>query len=174
LVRGDLQKLFAILEANPDRALMCVQQEHRPAESSKMDNQVQTDYWRKNWSSVMAFNLAHPAHDRLTGELLNNAPGRDLHRFCWLRDEEIGALPPEWNWLVRVSEPIDNPAIVHWTLGGPWLPAFADDPYAEEWFALRDASVLAPLTLPPIAKDRLVTDELTAPREPGRAPEWLR
>lgn len=156
LVRSDLGELFDMLRKSQDKALMCVHHDHRPHYVgangkqpflTKMDNQVQTSYPFKNWSSMMAFNLEHPANDRLTPEMLNALPGRDLHRFCWLHADEIGELPVEWNWLVRVSEP-ERPddfvdvKIVHWTLGGPWLPAFSGDPFADEWFYLRDQCVL--------------------------------
>ena len=85
--------------ADATKALCCVQHRHEPFEALKMDGQAQTRYARKNWSSLMLFNLAHPAHQRLTLETLNGVPGRDLHRFCWLTDDEIGALPTDWNWL---------------------------------------------------------------------------
>ena len=108
-----------------------------------MDNQPQARavdprypgvYSRKNWSSVMLFNLAHPSNDALTVDLLNTLPGRDLHRFCWLKDKEIGFLDKKWNHLVGVNGSRSrSPAIVHFTNGGPWLPAYAEVEYAGEW-----------------------------------------
>ena len=33
-------------------------------------------------------------------ELVNTQTGKYLHRFGWLKDEEIGKINHEWNWLV--------------------------------------------------------------------------
>lgn len=134
LCRANPTTLFWDAEAHPEIAVWCVQ--HPPLESTglKKDREVQLPYPRKNWSSVMLFNCAHPANGALDLACLNALPGRDLHRFCWLPDEAIGALGPEWNWLVNLSKPIFQPSIVHFTEGLPSLPEHADDPYAEEWF----------------------------------------
>lgn len=123
------------------RALMCVQHDYRPAEDKKMDGQVQTQYARKNWSSFMAFNTQHPANAALTVDMINAVPGRDLHRFCWLPDDAIGALPDTFNWLEGHSTNPD-PAIVHYTRGTPDMAGYENAPYADEWRA-----VLAEVTL---------------------------
>jgi hypothetical protein len=120
---------------------MCVKHDHRPSFNVKMDGQEQTSYPRKNWSSVMAFNVDHPANDALDIELANSKPGRDLHRFCWLGDDDIGALPPAWNSLVGYTDEVRDPKIVHFTDGGPWFEAFRNVPYADEWFAVLDRMV---------------------------------
>lgn len=134
LCRRSVDELFSIVENSPDKALFCVQHNHQVDEfAPKKDRQVQLNYTRKNWSSVMLFNCDHPSNKALTLEMLNTLPGRDLHRFCWLKDEEIGALHGTWNWLVNVSPPEPNPAIVHFTEGGPWLEKYRDVPYAHEW-----------------------------------------
>lgn len=131
--RADVAELFAL--ADPRTALLCVKHDHRPREALKMDGQAQTAYPRKNWSSLMLWNCAHPAHRALTLETVNSLPGRDLHRFCWLDDALIGALPPEWNWLVGVSEPAAEIKAAHFTLGTPDYPGCAGVPLAEEWRA---------------------------------------
>ena len=105
--------------ADPAKAVMVVKHDHVPSSSVKMDGQEQTRYARKNWSSVMLFNLEHVSNVNLTVDLINSVPGRDLHRFCWLKDDEIGELPPEWNFLVGYTDPKINPKIVHFTEGGP-------------------------------------------------------
>lgn len=114
-------------------AVMCVKHSELAGEGLKMDGQRQLPYQRKNWSSVMLFNCGHPAHQRLTLEQINNLPGRDLHRFFWLNDEEIGALPAEWNWLVNVQPRPPAPKIAHYTLGGPWLPGWKGADNDSEW-----------------------------------------
>lgn len=133
LFLADIAELFALVD---DRyALMCVQ--HAPLTSigEKMDRQPQLPYARKNWSSVMLFNCSHPANRTLTVELVNKATGRWLHRFAWLADELIGALPPEWNWLVNVQPCPPSPKLAHFTLGGPWLSNWETRPYDDLWLS---------------------------------------
>ncbi len=133
LVKADLAELFDGLD--PAKAVYCVQHDHRPTPGVKMDNQIQTQYGRKNWSSVMVFNCDHPSNGGLTLDLINTAPGRDLHRFCWLQDSEIGALDPAWNYLVGHSDPAITPKIVHFTEGVPNMAGYSRVQYADEWFA---------------------------------------
>lgn len=66
---------------------------------------------------------------------MNTWPGRDLHRFAWLLDSQIGALRPEWNWLAGWSSGHLDPAIVHYTEGYPAMPGYEAAPYADEWRA---------------------------------------
>jgi hypothetical protein len=116
---------------------MVVKHNYAPSNVVKMDGQMQQLYARKNWSSVMLFNVDHPANQRLTVEMVNTLPGRDLHRFCWLEDHEIGELTPDWNWLVGHSDPTIAPAIVHYTEGLPSMAGYESCQFAEEWFAMR-------------------------------------
>lgn len=133
LVRGDLAPLFASLD--PAKALYCVQHRFDPPEGAKMDGQLQTRYARKNWSSVMAINCDHPANAALTVELINSVPGRDLHRFCWLQDEEIGELSATYNFLVGHTTGVPDPVVVHFTEGLPDMRGYSGQPYADEWRA---------------------------------------
>ena len=119
-------------EADSSKAVMCVQHQHN-AKGLKMVNKIQQPYPRKNWSSVMLFNCDHPANRRLTLDDVNRRPGRDLHAFYWLSDNEIGKLQPEWNWLVNVMEKPKNPKIAHFTNGGPWLENWAGADHDELW-----------------------------------------
>jgi lipopolysaccharide biosynthesis glycosyltransferase len=135
LVRADLNELFDQLD--PEKALYCVQHRHDPEEGFKMDGQLQLRYRRKNWSSVMALNVDHPANAALTVDYINTVPGRELHAFGWLDDKHIGALRQEWNYLVGVTRPLANPKIAHFTLGTPDMPGYEACEYAEEWRAER-------------------------------------
>lgn len=137
LFLDDVRKLFAL--ADPQYAVMCVKHEHIPTEHTKMDGQLQTTYARKNWSSVMLFNCDHPANAKLDLTMINELPGRDLHRFCWLDDSHIGALPSQWNWLVGVSKAADDIALAHYTLGGPWFPSWKGGPLDNLWLDERAA-----------------------------------
>jgi hypothetical protein len=133
LIRADVRELFEWIEAQPRRALWCVHHNHVPNGDEKMTGFVQTEYPRKNWSSVMVFDLGHQANAPMTVYMANTMPGRQLHRFCWLNDDEIGELPVEWNWLAGHSDPDVDPKIVHFTDGIPWIPGHQNAPYADEW-----------------------------------------
>lgn len=128
---GDVSELFAL--ADPRYAVMVVKHNHIPTEQTKMDGQAQTTYPRKNWSSVVLWNCDHIANQRLTLGMVNWWPGELLHRFAWLKDSEIGELPPEWNWLVGVQEKPAEPKIAHFTLGGPWFDNWPGGPHDEVW-----------------------------------------
>lgn len=133
LARANLYELFDAID--PQYAVSVVKHKFEPPAGIKMDGQMQTVYARKNWSSVCVFNCEHPSNKKLTVDLVNTVPGRDLHRFCWLEDDEIGELGPEWNWLVGHSDPAVNPKIVHYTDGVPFMPGYENCAYADEWRA---------------------------------------
>lgn len=117
--------------ADPRYAVMVVKHNVGDVGGTKMDNQRQTAYPRKLWSSVMLWNVDHPANRRLNVQMLNQWPGRDLHAFGWLSGDEIGELPMEWNWLVGMQEKPAQPAIAHYTLGTPEL--LVECPHADLW-----------------------------------------
>lgn len=128
----DVANLFAL--ADPKYAVMCVQHDYLPTPSAiKMDGQKQTAYQRKNWSSVALWNADHPSNARLHLGVLNNTPGRDLHAFNWLGDDEIGRLPARWNWLVGEQERPQDPGIAHYTLGTPDMIGDANCPHPDIW-----------------------------------------
>lgn len=136
LCRDDIQDLMDM--ADPGFAVQVVKHCYYPPGTTKKDGAVQTRYTRKNWSSVMLWNCGHPANERLDLKLLNSAPGRDLHRFCWLEDQYIGSLPERWNWLVNHSSEDISPAIVHFTEGLPSIEGHESDPYAGEWLEVKN------------------------------------
>lgn len=123
---ADIRELFAL--ADPKYAVMVVKHRPREVPTTKMDGQENQPYPKKLWSSVVLWNCEHPAHKNLTLEALCGWPGRDLHAFKWLKGEEIGELPPTWNYLVGLDQfyvfgdnHLTKPRIAHFTLGGPWL-----------------------------------------------------
>jgi hypothetical protein len=137
LFLADPAELFEL--ADEQYAIQVVKHKHIPIETVKMDNQQQTIYERKNWSSVILWNCRHPGTVRLTLDMVNTLPGRDLHRFCWLEDHEIGELPPEWNWLVGHDPDEGSPALLHYTSGTPEL-GINHPVWAEHW--LRERSIM--------------------------------
>lgn len=140
LARADLGSVFERLDRS--KAVYCVQHRHEPEPGLKMDGQHQTRYARKNWSSFMIFNCDHGANKALTVEMVNSVPGRDLHRFCWLKDEMIGELEPAWNFLVGHSDPSIEPKVVHFTDGVPDMAGYEDVAYANEWRAYLEEQAL--------------------------------
>lgn len=131
LLRADLVELFEL--ADPRYAVQVVKHELEDREGTKMDGQVQTAYPRKNWSSVMLWNLDNPANRQLTVAKLNSWSGRALHGLMWLEDSEIGELPAEWNHLVGIHAPNPEAKLVHFTLGIPSMQGYADCEFAREW-----------------------------------------
>jgi hypothetical protein len=133
LARTNVARIFDGLD--PAKALYCVKHRHDPIDEIKKDGQIQTRYSRKNWSSVMVWNVNHDANRALTIDLINSVPGRDLHRFFWLDDDLIGELDQSWNCLVGVTDPAIDPKIAHFTNGIPDLPGYENVPFADEWRA---------------------------------------
>lgn len=139
----DIREIFS--QANDNYAVMCVkhQQPVRDGET-KMDGQLQQFYARKNWSSVMLVNCDHLAMERFTLKDLNSRPGRDLHAFYWLKDEEIGELEHKWNVLVDVDPMYAQKCsgIWHFTLGGPWFRDWKPTKWDGVWLGAREAMEL--------------------------------
>lgn len=133
LFLGDVMEVFDRVAQDESKAVWCVQHVHVPKGTVKMDNQLQTAYARKNWSSFMVFKNDHPANKVVTPEMVNLLPGRDLHRLCWLEDELVGKLPQEWNFLVGYTDHSVIPKAIHFTEGTPDMPGFEHVPYADEW-----------------------------------------
>ncbi len=133
ILTTDIKELF---DCADDRyAVMCVQHDYTPKEGTKMDGQTQTVYPRKNWSSVMLFNCAHPSNAVLTRNMVNDIElnGAYFHRFSWLKDNEIGALDHTWNYLVGVYDNIKLPNLIHYTEGGPYFEDYFSCDYHQLW-----------------------------------------
>jgi hypothetical protein len=128
---ADVAELLPYAERH--RAVYVVKHHHEPSTATKMGGAVQTTYSRKNWSSVMLFDCDHTANQRLNLQMLNTWPGRDLHRFGWLHDTEIGELEPGWNWLVGEQPQPEHVKIAHYTLGGPWIRGWQQQDTDELW-----------------------------------------
>ena len=131
----DVNNLFEL--ADDKYAVMCVQHDYTPKEGVKMDGKQQTIYPRKNWSSVVLWNCSHPSNKEVTKDLINDpgTTGKYLHRFSWLKDEEIGSIPHHWNWLAGwYTEPNDgSPKAIHYTEGGPWFENYRFCEYHQYW-----------------------------------------
>lgn len=138
LMLDDIARLWDLRDER--HAVMCVQHNHVPTETTKFLGAIQTQYEKKNWSSVMLFNCARCT--ALTPDYVNTASGLDLHRFHWLEgDHLIGALPPRWNHLVDYDppQPVSDLSNLHYTIAGPYFDDYRDCGYAGLWFAEREA-----------------------------------
>lgn len=127
--------------ADPAHAVAVVKHDFgdRVREDVKADGKAQVFYPRKWWSALVLWNCGHPANRLVTPEYINSATGKELHRFAWLTDDQIGELPAEWHWLDGYSEwPLDSiPAGIHYTRGGPWLKGWEHIAYADLWRGYR-------------------------------------
>ena len=132
VVNEDINKLFDL--ADEKYAVMCVKFNWLPdkTDKQKMDGMIQTRYNKKLWSSMMLFNLNHPAVKKLDHIAVNQSSGSYLHKFQWVDDKAIGALPESWNYVPEVSSG-DEINAVHYTKGGPWFKEYREGEYAEVW-----------------------------------------
>ena len=156
----DVQHLFN--QANDEFAVMVVQHDYTPTETVKMDGKQQTQYPRKNWSSMILWNCGHPSNAGLTPDIVNTESGAFLHRFQWLRDEEIGALSVEWNWLVNwYKEPEHgNPKAIHYTEGGPWFDNYKHCEYGYYWAQEKQAYEQSRVSAPPVGPFDFIAPEI--------------
>ena len=156
MVRSDIMEIFTLYD-DPVHAISCVWHEHEPKEKIKMNNQLQQNYSKKNWSSFVLWNCSHSAHANLTVDDVNTKSGWWLHNFRWLPKWEegdnkgfplIGQIPQDWNWLDGHSSSEIEAKNVHFTTGGPWFDGWKpktkqDSYYAEEWEALKDKLIIS-------------------------------
>jgi hypothetical protein len=114
-------------------AVQVVKHDYRTKANVKYLGNKNENYPRKNWSSLILWNCAHPKNRSLTPEFIAGQSGAYLHRFTWLEDADIGALPREWNWLTTEYE--DNPGarLLHYTLGTPCFRDYRDAPMSGVW-----------------------------------------
>lgn len=129
IVTEDICNLFAL--ADDRYAVQVVQHDYKTKFPIKYLNQVNGDYPRKNWTSVMLFNCAHPDNRILTPAFVETATGKYLHRLEWT--ENVGALPIEWNWLPDEYGANPRAKLIHYTVGTPCFHDFATTPMADLW-----------------------------------------
>ena len=131
-VFDDIAKLWA--ERDDRYAVMVAKHDYRTKAHQKYLGNVNEDYPRKNWSSVILWNCGHWANRGLTPDVVETSTGAELHRFQHLADDEIGELPLLWNWLAEEYPANNIASLVHWTLGTPCFPEYADSSMAEKWW----------------------------------------
>jgi lipopolysaccharide biosynthesis glycosyltransferase len=131
IVRSDIAELWQWRHKQYD--VQVVKHNYETCMTEKYLGSKNENYPRKNWSSVIIWNCESPANKQLTPEFVQRSTGAELHRFTWIRDEQIGDLPAEWNWLPDEYGPNINADLLHYTLGAPCFHDFATTPMADEW-----------------------------------------
>ena len=136
ICQTDIKELLDLRDNS--KALQVVKHDYKTKANQKYLGNINQDYPRKNWSSVILWNCAHPKHKLLTPDFIANESGKYLHRFSWLEDSEIGGLPKEWNWLATEYPNNDQANIIHYTLGTPCFKDYRDTEMSDIWFKKYD------------------------------------
>jgi len=131
ILRADIVELYESLA--PEHDVAVVKHDYRTRRQEKYLGSPNQDYPRKNWSSVIVWNCNSWPNRRLTPEFVQQQSGSYLHRFSWLEDHRIQALPIEWNWLPDEMDTNLDAKLLHYTLGAPCFYEFADTPQGAEW-----------------------------------------
>ncbi|MEK9771714.1 MAG: glycosyltransferase [Nitrosomonadales bacterium] len=132
ICQADLKELVEL--ADPTKAILVVKHDYQTKASQKYLGNVNENYPRKNWSSLILWNCSHPKHKMLTPEFVSKQTGKYLHRFSWLADEDIGELPKEWNWLAIEYEENPKAKLIHYTLGTPCFKDYSKTQMADIWY----------------------------------------
>jgi lipopolysaccharide biosynthesis glycosyltransferase len=101
LIRSDLKELWELRD--PTKSIQVVKHDYTPKNQTKFLGATQYVYPRKNWSSVMLFNCAHPHCKRLSPKYVNTTEAMNLHRMYWT------------------------------TVGGPWFYEYDGCEFSDEW-----------------------------------------
>jgi len=134
ICQADIKELWDLRDES--KAMLVVKHEYQTKAYRKYLGNINENYPRKNWSSVILWNCSHPKHKILTPEFIANQTGKYLHRFSWLNDNEIGELPKEWNWLA-IEYPEERQAkLIHYTLGTPCFKEYKDTEMADLWYSV--------------------------------------
>lgn len=131
IFQSDINELWNLRD--PLKAVQVVKHDYKTKQSTKYLGNKNENYPRKNWSSLVLWNCAHPANRVLTPQFIQSNSGSFLHRFSWLDDDLIGSLPPEWNWLAIEYPDNEKAKLIHYTLGTPCFSAYQNTSMAMLW-----------------------------------------
>ena len=131
ICQADIKELWDLRDDT--KALLVVKHDYQTKAHRKYLGNINENYPRKNWSSVILWNCGHPKHKILTPQFIANQTGKYLHRFTWLNDDEIGELPKEWNWLAIEYPENKEAKLIHYTLGTPCFEDYKNTEMAELW-----------------------------------------
>jgi lipopolysaccharide biosynthesis glycosyltransferase len=131
ICQADIKELWDLRDDT--KALLVVKHDYQTKAHHKYLGNINENYPRKNWSSVILWNCGHPKHKILTPQFIANQTGKYLHRFSWLNDDEIGELPKDWNWLAIEYPENKEAKLIHYTLGTPCFEDYKNTEMAELW-----------------------------------------
>jgi hypothetical protein len=132
IVRGDIVELWNMRRGYV--GVQVVKHEYLTKHPVKYLGNKNDDYPRKNWSSLILWDCGFFPNRILTPDFVGRATGSFLHRFQWLKDEQIGELDPAWNRLVLEQDVQPTDKLLHYTIGAPCFTEYADCDHAEEWW----------------------------------------
>jgi len=133
ICRNDIADLWKLKD--PNKAVQVVKHNYETKANIKYLGNKNENYPRKNWSSLILWNCAHPANRALTPELIQKKSGSYLHRFSWLSDDDIGEIDIQWNWLAIEYANNPNAKLVHYTLGTPFFREYTYTSMADLWYS---------------------------------------
>jgi len=136
---SDIKELWDLKDES--KALMVVKHDYKTKSHQKYLGNINENYPRKNWSSVILWNCNHPKHKILTPDFIANQTGKYLHRFSWLQDDDIGELPKEWNWLATEYPVNTHAKLIHYTLGTPCFKDYRNSEMSELWHQTQERSM---------------------------------
>lgn len=137
--QADISELWALRDES--KAVLVVKHDYQTKADLKYLGNKNENYPRKNWSSLILWNCAHPANKILTPEFVQEQPGSYLHRFSWLSDALIGDLPKEWNWLAIEYPDNKQAKLIHYTLGTPCFKDYAEASLSKSWYESFDRAI---------------------------------
>jgi lipopolysaccharide biosynthesis glycosyltransferase len=132
----DIAELWRLRDKS--KADQVVKHDYKTKKKVKYFNNINEDYPKKNWSSLILWNCSHESNKALTPMMVANASGSFLHRFSWLEESEIGEINKEWNWLAIEYKDNDEAKIIHYTLGTPCLNEYRNSNMANYWCAAKE------------------------------------
>jgi lipopolysaccharide biosynthesis glycosyltransferase len=128
----DIKELLQYIDTSD--AVSCVKHSYVDCPSTtKMNGVKQEWYPKKNWSSLMLFNCEHPDCKNLSPQAVNTEQPRYLHRMEWTKENGVGEIPLDYNYLVDYYNFSKQPKALHFTDGGPWHQDYTKTSYAQNW-----------------------------------------
>ena len=131
IINDDLNNLFN--EYDDKYAVQVVKHDYKTNYPIKYLGNKNEDYPKKNWSSVILFNCEHKSNKVLTPSFIERSSGSYLHRFSWLKDNEVGSLPKKWNHLVLEYPEEPKSSLLHFTIGAPCFQDYNRGQEAALW-----------------------------------------
>lgn len=146
LMLGDVAELDALFDRSYAVQVVkhpgYVSQHERKYIGTEMECE-QSNYFRKNWASLMLVNCEHSAWFAATPKMMELAKPIDMLQFQHFLGNEIGGLPPEWNVLIDEGQDDSAAKVLHWTAGIPTFKHYRNARRSKDWFAEHDELVAA-------------------------------